>query len=84
MVFNLIPCRKSLNLSETLLRLAEAGHYETVKSLFAFPLKHCPDVLLLALLQINVSNTVYALTIVQLFTMQGNEYHYHWQSCGLG
>jgi len=27
-----------------------------VKSLFSFPLKHCPDVLLLALLQINVSN----------------------------
>lgn len=44
---------KSLNLSETLLRLAEAGHYDTVKSLFNFPLKHCPDVLLLALLQIN-------------------------------
>ena len=53
------PHRKSLNLSETLLRLAEAGHYETVKSLFSFPMKHCPDVLLLALLQINVCSTCY-------------------------
>lgn len=52
--FLYFSCRKSLNLSETLLRLAEAGHYDTVKSLFNFPLKHCPDVLLLALLQINV------------------------------
>ena len=59
----LYPCRKSLNLSETLLRLAEAGHYETVKSLFSFPLKHCPDVLLLALLQINVSTTFHSYII---------------------
>ena len=40
---------------ETLLRLAECGHYETVKALFDFPIKHCPDVLVLALLQTNVS-----------------------------
>lgn len=48
-------------MSETLLRLAEAGHYETVKSLFSFPMKHCPDVLLLALLQINVCSMCYKL-----------------------
>ncbi|XP_032816690.1 CCR4-NOT transcription complex subunit 1 isoform X5 [Petromyzon marinus] len=44
---------KSLDLMETLLRLAESGHYEQVKQLFSFPLKHCPDLLVLALLQIN-------------------------------
>jgi CCR4-NOT transcription complex subunit 1 len=48
--------RKSLNLVETLLRLAEAGHFENVKNLFSFPFKNCPDILLFALLQINVSN----------------------------
>lgn len=50
---------KSLNLTETLLRLAEAGHYETVRDLFSYPLKNCPDVLLLALLQTSVSLTKY-------------------------
>lgn len=46
--------RKSLDLVETLLKLAEAGKYEQVKSLFSFPIKHCPDMLLLALLQVQV------------------------------
>ena len=40
---------------ETLLRLSEVGHYEAVLKLFAFPVKNCPDVLLLALLQVNVN-----------------------------
>ena len=40
---------------ETLLRLSEVGHYEAVLKLFAFPVKNCPDVLLLALLQVQVS-----------------------------
>ena len=40
---------------ETLLRLSEVGHYEAVLKLFAFPVKNCPDLLLLALLQVNVS-----------------------------
>ncbi|CAB3987607.1 CCR4-NOT transcription complex subunit 1 isoform X5 [Paramuricea clavata] len=44
---------QSLSLVETLLRLAECGHYETVKALFDFPIKNCPDVLVLALLQTN-------------------------------
>ena len=39
---------------ETLLRLSEAEHYEAVLKLFAFPVKNCPDVLLLSLLQANV------------------------------
>lgn len=50
-----ILIRKSLDLIESLLRLAEVGQYEQVKQLFSFPIKHCPDMLVLALLQINTS-----------------------------
>lgn len=46
---------KSLDLVESLLRLSEVGHYEQVKQLFSFPIKHCPDMLVLALLQISTS-----------------------------
>ncbi|XP_043935455.1 CCR4-NOT transcription complex subunit 1 [Protopterus annectens] len=46
---------KSLDLIESLLRLAEVGQYDNVKQLFNFPIKHCPDMLVLALLQINTS-----------------------------
>ncbi|XP_051236955.1 CCR4-NOT transcription complex subunit 1 isoform X5 [Dicentrarchus labrax] len=46
---------KSLDLVESLLRLSEVGQYEQVKQLFAFPIKHCPDMLVLALLQISTS-----------------------------
>ncbi|XP_071959089.1 CCR4-NOT transcription complex subunit 1-like isoform X2 [Antedon mediterranea] len=42
---------KSMELTETLLTLSEMGKYEQVKTLFAFPIKHCPDMLLLSLLQ---------------------------------
>ncbi|MEQ2210668.1 CCR4-NOT transcription complex subunit 1, partial [Xenoophorus captivus] len=48
-------CRKSLDLVESLLRLSEVGQYEQVKQLFNFPIKHCPDMLVLALLQISTS-----------------------------
>lgn len=44
-----------MDLIESLLRLAEVGQYEQVKQLFSFPIKHCPDMLVLALLQINTS-----------------------------
>lgn len=47
--------RKSLDLVESLLRLSEVGQYEQVKQLFGFPIKHCPDMLVLALLQISTS-----------------------------
>lgn len=50
-----LSARKSLDLIESLLRLAEVGQYEQVKQLFSFPIKHCPDMLVLALLQINTS-----------------------------
>ena len=53
--FTSILVRKSLDLIESLLRLAEVGQYEQVKQLFSFPIKHCPDMLVLALLQINTS-----------------------------
>ncbi|XP_015223972.1 CCR4-NOT transcription complex subunit 1 isoform X1 [Lepisosteus oculatus] len=46
---------KSLDLVESLLRLSEVGQYEQVKQLFNFPIKHCPDMLVLALLQISTS-----------------------------
>nr|XP_033490613.1 CCR4-NOT transcription complex subunit 1 isoform X8 [Epinephelus lanceolatus] len=46
---------KSLELVESLLRLSEVGQYEQVKQLFSFPIKHCPDMLVLALLQISPS-----------------------------
>uniref|UniRef100_A0A8C5JX14 CCR4-NOT transcription complex subunit 1 n=1 Tax=Jaculus jaculus TaxID=51337 RepID=A0A8C5JX14_JACJA len=46
---------KSLDLIESLLMIAEFGHYEQIKQLFSFPIKHCPDMLVLALLQINTS-----------------------------
>lgn len=53
--FTSILVRKSLDLIESLLRLAEVGQYEPVKQLFSFPIKHCPDMLVMALLQINSS-----------------------------
>ena len=48
-------CRKSLDLVEALLRLSEVGHYQQVSELFKFPIQNCPDMLVLALLQITVS-----------------------------
>lgn len=51
----LMHFRKSLDLVESLLRLSEVGQYEQVKQLFNFPIKHCPDMLVLALLQISTS-----------------------------
>lgn len=42
---------KSMPLLESLLYLGEAGHYAAVKELFKFPIQHCPDVLVLGLVQ---------------------------------
>ena len=44
----------SLDLIETLLNLAESGHFEEAHQLFGFPLKHCPDILLFGVLQSKV------------------------------
>lgn len=43
---------KSVQLLEILLYLGEAGHYTAVKELFKFPIQHCPDILVLGLVQV--------------------------------
>ncbi|XP_067012333.2 CCR4-NOT transcription complex subunit 1 isoform X3 [Anabrus simplex] len=45
---------RSLGLVETLLYLADRGMYSQVQELFKVPIQHCPDVLVLALLQLNL------------------------------
>ncbi|XP_072931342.1 CCR4-NOT transcription complex subunit 1 isoform X2 [Epargyreus clarus] len=49
---------RGLYLIELLLYLSERGYYMQVHELFKFPLQHCPDILLLALLQISPPVTV--------------------------
>lgn len=49
--------RKSLDLVECLLQLSQNGHYEPVKTLFMWPMKHCPDLLMLSLLQVGLVST---------------------------
>lgn len=43
-----------LDLLDVFCQLAEMGHAGHVRSLLEYPLKHCPEVLLLGLAQINV------------------------------
>lgn len=49
---------RSLDLVETLLYLSDRGLYTQVQEMFKLPIQHCPDVLVLALLQINPPVTV--------------------------
>lgn len=49
---------KSLHLVEVLLYIAENGYYAPVLELFKTPIQHCPDLLFMALLQINPPLTV--------------------------
>jgi len=44
--------RKSLDLIDILLQLADEGFQALVLELFKFPMQYCPDLLLLGLLQI--------------------------------
>lgn len=44
---------KSRDLVQALLRLSDLGHYQFVTDLFKFPVQNCPDMLTLALLQID-------------------------------
>ena len=44
--------RKSLDLVDILLQLADEGFQALVLELFKFPMQYCPDLLLLGLLQI--------------------------------
>ncbi|XP_046976723.1 CCR4-NOT transcription complex subunit 1 isoform X2 [Vanessa cardui] len=50
---------RCLYLVELLLYASERGYYMQVHELFKFPLQHCPDILILALLQINPPVTVF-------------------------
>ncbi|XP_077245049.1 uncharacterized protein LOC143885003 isoform X2 [Tasmannia lanceolata] len=61
-----------LDLLEVLCQLAERGHASSVRKMLEFPLKHCPDVLLVGmahintafnLLQYEVSSTVFPMII---------------------
>ncbi|XP_011335843.1 CCR4-NOT transcription complex subunit 1 isoform X2 [Ooceraea biroi] len=49
---------RSLNIVELLLHMAERGLYSPVQEIFKWPIQHCPDVLVLALLQINPPITI--------------------------
>lgn len=49
---------RSLNVVELLLHLAERGLYGPVQEIFKWPIQHCPDILALALLQINPPITI--------------------------
>lgn len=48
-----IAAWKSVHLVEVLLYIAEKGYHAQVRELFKVPMQHCPDVLFMALLQIN-------------------------------
>ncbi|XP_041987025.1 CCR4-NOT transcription complex subunit 1 [Aricia agestis] len=50
---------RCLYLVELLIFASERGYYMQVHELLKFPLQHCPDILLLALLQINPPITVF-------------------------
>ncbi|CAG4984058.1 unnamed protein product [Parnassius apollo] len=50
---------RCLYLVELLLYASERGYYMQVHELFKFPLQHCPDILMLALLQISPPITVF-------------------------
>lgn len=46
--------RKSPDLVECLLKLSDLGHYQQVSELLKFPVQHCPDILVINILQTNV------------------------------
>lgn len=48
----------SLDLLEILCQLAERGHAGLVRSMLEFPLKHCPEVLLIGIAQVNVISPI--------------------------
>ena len=45
----------SVPLLETLCWLAEIGHASAIRSILEYPLKHCPNILLLGIIQVKVS-----------------------------
>lgn len=44
---------KSIELLDLLLSLSDGGHYSVVQEVFQFPVMHCPDILLVGLVQIS-------------------------------
>ncbi|ODN04366.1 CCR4-NOT transcription complex subunit 1 [Orchesella cincta] len=44
---------KSIELLDLLLSLSDGGHYSVVQEIFQFPVLHCPDILLVGLIQIS-------------------------------
>ncbi len=46
--------RRSLSLVESLLHLAEQGHYEEVMEMLKQPMKHCPEILFLSVIRTQV------------------------------
>lgn len=56
-ILNICACysiRQSLSLFESLLVLAEQGHYEEVMELLSQPMSHCPEILFLASIRTQV------------------------------
>lgn len=82
---------KSLHLVEVLLYTAENGFFAQVLELFKIPLQHCPDVLCMALLQINPPLTVLRQelfsSLVPIFLgnhpNSGTILHHAWNSTNL-
>ncbi|XP_055707339.1 CCR4-NOT transcription complex subunit 1 isoform X2 [Phlebotomus papatasi] len=82
---------KSLHLVEVLLYIAENGFYTPVMELFKIPIQHCPDVLFMALLQINPPLTVLRQelfqTLIPIFLgnhpNSGAILHHAWNSASL-
>ena len=54
----------SVPLLETLCWLAEIGHASAIRSILEYPLKHCPNILLLGIIQVKVS-VAYAWFLLQ-------------------
>lgn len=48
--------RRSLSLIESLLTLADQGHYEEVMELLSAPMKQCPELIFLGVVKAEVRN----------------------------
>lgn len=64
-----LACWRSVDLVETLLYLADRGHYAPVHELFKPALQLCPDVLVLALLQVQHNSPMSVLRQELLTTL---------------
>lgn len=66
---------RSLDLIETLLYLSDRGLYTQVQELFKFPIQHCPDILILGLLQVQQSASVLRQELLSLLIPMFLENH---------